>query len=150
MEIRTLVELPGAIPLLAEWFHREWNQFDSRSRSDIETQLHSNLNHGRLPITFLALSRTEVVGTVSLDQSDLPDYDDWSPWLTSLYVVPSHRGTGVASALITRLLAFAKEQGVSPIYLWTPGDTRLYERHGWKTLCSDVYGGHPITIMCCS
>jgi GNAT superfamily N-acetyltransferase len=147
MEIRLLADVPAAIPALAEWFHAEWHHYDGRSIAEIEAQLRDCLNRDALPITFLALSDLELIGTVSLDTSDLPQYDHLSPWLASLFVVPTHRRAGVGRALVKHLVAFALVRGISPIYLWTPGSTRLYAECGWQVLCCDVYSGRPITLM---
>ena len=147
MEIRLLADVPAAIPALAEWFHAEWHHYDGRSIAETEAQLRDYLNRDSLPITFLALSDSAVIGTVSLDTSDLPYYDHLSPWLASLYVLPSRRCEGIGRALIEHLVTFALERGISPIYLWTPVSTRLYEGCGWQLLCCDVYSGRPITLM---
>jgi GNAT superfamily N-acetyltransferase len=147
MEIRRLDDVPAAIPALAEWFHAEWHHYDGRSIAETEAQLRDCLNRDSLPITFLALRDSEVIGTVSLDTSDLPQYDHLSPWLASLYVVPTHRRVGVGRALVEHLVGFARVRGISPIYLWTPGSTRLYEECGWQILCCDVYSGRPIALM---
>ena len=97
MEIRLLADVPAAIPTLAEWFHSEWHHYDGRSVAEVEVELRHYLNRDSLPITFLALNGTEVIGTVSLDTSNLPPYDHLSPWLASLYVVPSAAAKGSAA-----------------------------------------------------
>jgi len=66
------IRVPAAIPTLAEWFHAEWNGFDGRSITETEAQLRSCLNRDLLPITFVAFSDSNVIGTVSLDASELP------------------------------------------------------------------------------
>jgi GNAT superfamily N-acetyltransferase len=132
---------------LAEWFHSEWSSYDGRSIAEIEVQFRDCMNRDSAPITFLALSGTEVIGTVTLDTSDLPPYDHLSPWLASLYVRPSDRRTGVGRMLVKHLVAFALERRFSSIYLWTPGSTRLYEECGWRVLGRDIYSGRPITLM---
>jgi GNAT superfamily N-acetyltransferase len=147
MQIRFLGDVPSAVPLLAEWFYAEWHDFDGRSRSEIEVLLRHNLSRDALPVTFVALDNAEVIGTVSLDTSDLPPYDHLSPWLASLYVVPSRRREGIGRALVEHLVAFALERGISPLYLWTPGSTHVYEEWGWQILCCDVYSGRPIPLM---
>ena len=147
MEIRFLAETPDAIPVLAEWFHAEWHHYDGRCIAEIEAQLRDCLNRDSLPITFLAISDADVVGTVTLDTSDLPLYDHLSPWLASLYVVPSRRRAGVGRALVEHVVSFARDRQLLPLYLWTPGSTHLYEKCGWKVLCCDVYAGRPITLM---
>ncbi len=55
--------------------------------------------------------------------------------LKRFYVVPAHRGRGVADAIITALLAHAADQGVRTVRLET-GDKQLaaiafYGRHGF-------------------
>src|SRR5688572_2594307 len=125
MHIRLLADLPEAIPTLAEWFHAEWHAFDGRSRSEIEAQLRDNLNRDSLPITFVAVDTTEVIGTVSLELSDLPPYDHLSPWLASLYVEPPRRRAGVGQALVSHAAEFARQRGLSTLYLWTAGSTRI-------------------------
>jgi GNAT superfamily N-acetyltransferase len=121
MTIRPLADSPDAVPLLARWFHREWHDFDGRSLADIEEQLAENLTRDSIPITFLAQSGSELVGTVSLDLSDLPAFDHFSPWLASLYVLPSARGVGIGTALVRHAQKFATSRGVKRIHLWTPG-----------------------------
>ena len=147
MKIRPLADQPNAIPILAEWFHTEWCSYDGRSRGEIERQLRDNLNRDLLPITFIASEKEQVIGTVSLDESDLPSHDHLSPWLASLYVVPSHRRVGVACALVLHLVAFAQSRGISTIYLWTPGSTSFYERLGWTRLERAVLGRFEVVIM---
>ena len=56
--------------------------------------------------------------------------------LNDLYVDEGQRSHGVASALLERANAFAKETGASRMSLRTARDNRaaiaLYEKHGWK------------------
>jgi hypothetical protein len=80
--IRPLADMPEAIPLLARWFYAEWHDFDGRSLASIEAQLVENLARDSIPITFLAQSGSELVGTASLDLSDLPLFEHLSHWLT--------------------------------------------------------------------
>jgi GNAT superfamily N-acetyltransferase len=46
------------------------------------------------------MHESNVIGTVSLDFSDLPSHDHLSPWLASLFVLPEARGQGTGTALI--------------------------------------------------
>src|SRR5689334_20027726 len=128
MTISPLAHVPHAIPILAQWFHEEWNRFDHRSVAEIEDQLEQNYrNVDRIPLTFVAHTRDEIVGSVSLDLSDLPPFDHLSPWLASLYVTPHARSAGVGGALVRHLQQFAASIGIKTMYLWTPGTTQLYE-----------------------
>ncbi len=147
MTIRPLVDSPETIPLLAGWFHAEWHTFDGRSISAIEGQLAENLNLNSIPITFVARGDAGVLGTVSLDLSDLPGFDHFSPWLASLYVLPHARGKGIGSALIRHVQQFASSRGIGMVYLWTPSETRLYERCGWTCFQRATYNDRSITLM---
>jgi GNAT superfamily N-acetyltransferase len=147
MQIRPLADLPATIPTLAEWFCSEWRAFDGRARVEIEAQLLGNLNRDSLPITFVAAEGSEVIGTVSLDLADLPTYDHLSPWLASLYVTPPRRRGGVGRLLVNYAVEFARQRGLSPLYLWTAGSTRIYADCGWQVLGTDTYTERPITIM---
>ena len=148
MLIEPLASCPEVIPTLAQWFCDEW-PYEGRSCSEAEAQLRENLNRDRLPITWVCRLGKEVVGTVSLDLSDLPlpDYAHLSPWLASLYVIPSARGRGIGRALVNHLLDFARLRSISTIYLWTPGSTTMYDKCGWKILKTTTYTGRPITVM---
>lgn len=148
MKICPLADVAEAIPLLARWFNNEWQAFDGRSTSVIEDQLAQNVNRDSVPITFVALDDSTILGTISLDHSDLPSHDHLSPWLASLYVRPTARGAGIGSALVRHLQKFAVSRGCGPLYLWTPGATRLYERCGWTIIHRTTYNSQPITIMC--
>ena len=104
MLIEPLADCAEAIPMLAQWFCEEW-AYEERPRGAVEAQLRGNLNRDRVPITWVRRAGGEVIGTVSLDLSDLPvpAYAQLSPWLASLYVVPSARtgcrtGAGESSA----------------------------------------------------
>lgn len=147
-EIHPLADHPEDLPLLSAWFFSEWNTFDGRSRDQIETQLRQNLSRDSIPITFIARYGAQLIGTVSLDLSDLPGFDQLSPWLASLFVAPDFRGAGIGRALILHLLGFARAKRIPTLYLWTPGSTRLYERCGWRAFETTTYGGQPVTLMC--
>ena len=147
MTISPLADLPDAVQTLAKWFHEEWHAFDGRTIESIATQLSENLNPDSIPITFIAHRNEELLGSVSLDRSDFPPLDHLSPWLSSLYVHSSCRGKGIGCSLVRHLQNFALARGIGPLYLWTPGSTRLYERCGWVAFASATYGAQPVKLM---
>jgi len=147
MVIQPLADIPEAIPVLAQWFHREWYCFDGRSQQTIEVQLTENFERNRIPITFLAMNADQIIGTVSIDKSDLPRFDHLSPWLASLYVIPEARAAGVGTALICHAQRFAASHRIDRLYLWTPGPIFLYERCGWTVCGHTHYNSHPIILM---
>ena len=147
MKIIPLSNRPKVIPTLAQWFHGEWSSFDGRSMEMVAQQLQANLNRETIPITFLAVAGTELMGTISIEVSDLPPRDDLSPWLASLYVAPAFRRAGVGSALVRHVLDFARTRDLPELYLWTPGSPEFYERRGWTVFDHMQYADQPITLM---
>jgi len=147
MKILPLADVPDAIPLLALWFYAEWHDWDGRSTAAIESQLSQNLSRDCIPITFLAQSGADVLGTVSLDLLDLPPFDHLSPWVASLYVLPAFRRSGIGTALVVHAQEFATSRRISPLHLWTPGSTHLYEQCGWRISARTTYCSRPIALM---
>jgi GNAT superfamily N-acetyltransferase len=127
--------------------HDEWHAFDGRSIELIEAQLAENLNREVIPISFVAQADAQLLGTISIDISDLPSFDYVSPWVASLYVLPAARGAGIGRALVRHAQQFATSRGFGPLYLWTPGSTRLYERCGWTIFERSTYNSKPISVM---
>jgi GNAT superfamily N-acetyltransferase len=64
-----------------------------------------------------------------------------------LFVAEAHRGRGVASALIRRLLEEARRLKIARLYLWTPSAEGLYAKLGWVNLEKLDYCGYQISIM---
>lgn len=66
-----------------------------------------------------------------------------------MFVRPSHRGAGVADALMAALEAFAREAGYDALYLDTHHDftaaIRLYERRGYARV--DRYNDNPVATI---
>jgi predicted N-acetyltransferase YhbS len=147
VKICPLIDCPEAIPTLVEWIIGEWHDIETRTPDEIAAQLRENLRREGLPITFVARRGAAFVGTASLDLSDLPSHDHLSPWLASVYVLPTERGAGVGAALIARVLAHAETCGVAEVFLWTAGDAGLYARRGWETMAMAQLAGRSITIM---
>lgn len=55
-------------------------------------------------------------------------------YITSLYVLPEHRGAGAGTLLLRAALDECDRRGVDAVLLWpTPRSRSLYERHGFRT-----------------
>ena len=102
------------------------------------------------PILLVAVDDDELVGSVSLIESDMPHHLDWAtrgPWLSGLYVVPQHRRRGIATALVIACEDHARSCGVRTLLLYTSRARMLYERLGWRVLESMTYQGELSTVM---
>jgi GNAT superfamily N-acetyltransferase len=75
---------------------------------------------------YLGEAGGEPAGSVSVDDE----------FLRTLYVVPSHQGTGLGSALHDFALERLRARGCSTARLWTLEENwaarRFYERRGWE------------------
>lgn len=143
-----LADRPDLIPILAEWFHREWGHISvDRTPERYARLLHENLNRDKIPLTVIAFEDDLPVGTASLDVNDLDDQDGLSPWLASVVVEPDRRGKGLGTALIRRIEDEAKRLGVKTLYLWTEDADTLYVRLGWKRRETRPYRDVTIVVM---
>jgi len=138
------------IPQLAEFLWKEWARFylpfNITNIEQVKADLRKNCNIDRVPITLIATINSELVGTVSFGNDDLPA-TPYQPWLMSLFVLPQFRGQGIAKQLIQRVIQLAKQLGYSTVYLWTEDKQEMYSRLGWKFFQETVYAWAKITIM---
>ena len=83
---------------------------------------------------WLAEAGDEVVGCVVM--RPLPDLEPGACEVKRLYVRPTQRGSGVATALMDALETFAYARGLRAVYLDTFDDladaVRFYERRGYE------------------
>jgi len=100
-----------------------------------------------IPCAWVAFDEKTPVGIVSLVEYNMDPRRDLSPWLAALFVVPSHRGRGIGSALVRRCEQEAWTAGVDRLYLHTSTAKALYERSGWLTLAEEDYEGERVTVM---
>jgi predicted N-acetyltransferase YhbS len=148
MQFAYLVDHPEFFPLVAQWNWDEWHSLLSeRSPAEFEGWLRANVQRNAIPTTLLALDGRIPVGTVSVVEFDLDSVNDRSPWLASLFVLPSRRGRGLGQALVHAAVAEAARLGFGVLHLYTPGQEAFYSALGWERVESLKYRGQPITIM---
>ncbi|THV00720.1 acyl-CoA N-acyltransferase [Dendrothele bispora CBS 962.96] len=86
-----------------------------------------------IPSTNLWKSSYEIVGCVGLDSSTSADLK--TAELRRLYVSPSYRRHGIATALVNNLMTFARERGVTTLYSETSNlqvaAQFVYSSQGW-------------------
>ena len=93
-----------------------------------------NLSEQRSTV-FVAQDDGVAIGFAQLFQTYSTVWLGPSLILEDLYVVPAARGCGVATALLERASAYAREIGAVGMFLETAMDNaaaqRVYERAGW-------------------
>jgi GNAT superfamily N-acetyltransferase len=148
VKIGYLADHTEHIPRLAAWLHAQWgylHENDSVERR--AARLESRATRGGIPVTFVAVDGETLLGSASLVDDDLETRPELTPWLASVYVAPEHRGRGVASALVKRVVAEAGAAGISRLYLWTTDQERLYARLGWVPVERMRFQGEDILVM---
>ncbi len=156
MQIRELTGLHHLAPLLARWHHAEWGHLYNPGVWTLETAVREfdamaePGSHDRTWVAFDGEARDEgaVLGSVSLVATDdLDGFEHLTPWLASMFVVPTARGRGVARALADVLLAGARADGHDVVYLFTSGQQRYWADRGWSVVSAVDTAGHPATVM---
>jgi N-acetylglutamate synthase-like GNAT family acetyltransferase len=152
--ISNLVDHPHFGPILARWHAAEWGHLyngpGSSWNEDIATEEFAAMKREVIPLTLIALDEQthELIGSVSLIADDeLHGFAHLTPWLASLYVVPSARNRRVASTLINRVSNEAHRLGHTQMYLFTSGQSKYYSDRGWHTVALTTAHGHRATVM---
>jgi GNAT superfamily N-acetyltransferase len=149
MEIRSLADCPHLLPVIAQWHFGEWGHLYPGGTVDgWLDHLRTRMNADRIPMTVVALDpRRDPIGTAALTDHDMETHRELTPWLGGVYVVPTARRRGVASALIRHLMARVADLRIRDLYLYTNGAEGLYQRLGWRPLLREPYMGREVTIM---
>ncbi len=135
MTIIDLADRPEAIPSLATWFRREWEEyFRGRAQEEVEGTFVARMHRDTLPIALLAVEGNNVIGTVSLVEVSIASHVHLGPWIGGLYVVPDRRGRGVATALVRSASERARNIGFERLYIAVAGGLETYRSLGWRQI----------------
>jgi GNAT superfamily N-acetyltransferase len=148
MDIEYLAERPEFIPTLARWHYHEWGHL--RPGDSVEARilrLQGWCGRGRVPLTVIAVSNDELLGSASLIEHDMDSRLDLTPWLAGVFVAPQHRRKGIGAALVRRILDEATPLHISKLYLYTLDSTAFYANLGWSWLEHTFYRGKEVSIM---
>lgn len=148
VKIEYLSDRPEFLPILAQWHHQEWSAL--RPGDSVEARivrLQGWCGRGRIPLTVIALSEDELLGSASLIEHDMDDRLKLTPWLAGVFVAPKQRRKGVGSALVRRIMNEATSLHVPKLYLYTMDLTAFYERLNWSLKERTRYRGKEVSIM---
>ncbi|MBF4558172.1 GNAT family N-acetyltransferase [Pseudomonas sp. p50] len=149
MQIVYLCDHPALIPELAELNFKEWGHFKPHDTLEARTErMRQACGKGAVPTVVVAIEDSQLLGGALLIDSDLASRPDLTPWLAGVYVKAEHRGRGVASALVTRIVEEAAVLGIPELYLYTDTSQSLYGRLGWEVVEDTLDDeGLAITVM---
>ena len=148
MKIEYLADYPEHVPTIAAWQHAQFGYLTPattlRDRTD---RLHQSLQKDALPIAFIVLSDGgAIVGSAGILPITIT-HKHLTPWLSSVYVPPEHRGKGIASALSIHAIVEAARLGFDRLFLFTPHNESMYARLGWKTFDRVEHNRVPLAVM---
>lgn len=135
MDIDFLCSRPQYAKTVARWIYDVFivNKPGSGSYEKV-CELFRSAGRTDYPITFIALSARDCIGTVSLVHNDLKSQSELTPWLAALYVRPAFRNLGVAKKLLSRACDAARQMEAEILYLKTEHASGYYKKLGWDFL----------------
>lgn len=148
MKIVNLKKLPSCVETVARWHYQEWGAlYPGSVLKDFQDDMEGSLLAVSIPQTWVLEEGQQAWGSVSILEQDLPNYPEFSPWLANVYVEPSKRGRGYGQQLVKVAVAFAQQQNLYPLFLYTPDQVSFYEKLGWHTFKDDTHQGKKIFLM---
>ena len=147
--VRFLADVPGLAPTLARWHHAQWGDLYYDWTLDVAIkELIDHATRRAMPTTLVAMQGDAPLGSVSLVLEDAPELrGQGDAWMASLYVLPQARGQGLGARLARELVAFAAQQKVERLWLFTPEHASFYARLGWRPQASVKLRGVPVQLM---
>lgn len=96
---------------------------------------------------FIAIDNDNIIGYCSFLKEDYYPENRYFPWISSVFVDESARGKKVSHKMIETVIAYAKENNFSKVYI--PSDMKgFYEKCGFMPIDSlKNYGGYMDTIF---
>ena len=136
-EVMPLADRPDLAPKWAEIHWREWG--DEPGREELSWWVNSAQQYqGRteIPIAFIAVDdRDDVLGGMGVEQFDLEERRDRSPWVVGVIVRPDHRSRGIGQAVMAHLSAWAVEVGIPQLWVATGGRAiQFYQQCGFEVV----------------
>lgn len=142
MHISLLAQQPQFLDAVTQMLHREWSDFPNwRDAAVIEQRLQARNAAEAKTLTLVATtSDGELMATASIIHYELHDIAEREFWL-------AHRGKGLASGLVTRLITEARQRGITALWLYTPDQQALYRRFGWQDVEQREIADEDVTVM---
>lgn len=150
LTIGFLADFPDTIPTLAQWFRDQWpDYYAAWSQAKLEQDFLEDTGRDRLPIRLVAFVANELAGTIILREHANAEISESQPELGGLYVVESHRGQGIGTALVRTGMKLALDQGYEAVYATTVVAAGILERLGWEFIKTVVHQDGELSLYRC-
>ena len=148
MRIIHLVDMPEALPTLAEWFVSEWEPwYGPAGEGDALADLAACRSGVAIPLCLVAVDDgDQVMGTASLKSESVGSEHYLGPWLAALLVKAELPGKGVGSALVAAIENEARRLGLSEIFCSADASAGILERRGWQSVAKTESLRGPISV----
>jgi N-acetylglutamate synthase-like GNAT family acetyltransferase len=148
MKIIDLIETKGCLEQLARWHQTEWEHLNpGKTLEDRLEKMQEYLEGKDVPRTFVCKDGDTVMGSAAIIESDMETRPELTPWMASVYVYKDFRKQGIGSALVKKIMEYAKSIGVQTLYLYTEDQEALYQKLGWERISVDLYMGLQVVVM---
>jgi len=149
LRFESLIDRPDALSLIAKWYWQEWGRLNPAATTEsIAAKLSASMNRDAIPLVMLAIRGDEVIGSAELKYREMTIYPDKEHWLGGVFVVPEHRGKGVAARLIEAVVDTARSLNVTMLHLQTERlNSGLYQKLGWQRTEQVCYRGLDVIVM---
>jgi len=135
-----LADYLDTIPTLAKWFRAQWSEYYANwSQAELEQDFLLDTSRVSLPCRLVAFESGELVGTIILRENGTETLPEFQPELGGLYVVESHRGHGIGTALIRAGMKLALDQGYKTVFATTVAAAGILEHLGWEFIKTVVH-----------
>ena len=78
---------------------------------------------------------------------ELDDISERQFWMGEVLTAAAHRGKGVASALVLRLIEEARQRDMAELWLYTPDQQAFYRRYGWQEIEQRIVSSEQVSVM---
>lgn len=153
MEIKMFTQLSNSeIEQIATYHFNWWSQFNhnmllSEKIAEFKDKYAKYSN--KIPCGFVGFIDGKLAGFCRL-RDDMLDgrYDEFSPWVSGLLVLPEFRGQGVGTNLIEYAKSLLKKFGYKSAHLWTDQAPDFYIKLGLKYVKQiEIENGKPADLF---
>ncbi len=149
MHISLLAQQPQFLDAVTRMLHCEWSDLPNwRDAAVIQQRLQARNADEVQTLTLIATSAEgALMATASIIHYELNDIAEREFWLGEVITAAEHRGKGLASALVTRVITEARLRGITALWLYTPDQQALYRRFGWQDVEQREIADEEVTVM---
>lgn len=154
-DIFVLEQKPEFFAQVAHWHHSECERQGLKSSLILRQQrLALHVQKNVIPKTMIAVHSHQLLGCVSLvnyayrSDERLPKVTTETPvWLGNLYVPEHHRRQGIGTALIEAAKHYARDFGLTELWLSATDYTDYYQKRGWEIIRRTRLAGRQVNVM---